>query len=472
LDFQNTLNPADDICSHSPDPRVRLKTHHLTSEALLSHSCGPTGIALNSLCVFAALSLAAADSANAAGAADVTATQLDGATVTGQLSSWNDARVVIAAPAGEKTVASDQLMSLRWPASAGPESTPAGSPGVAELTDGSLVPLSSLHVANGTASLKAKLAKDSPEISIPLPIKSLAAVRFQELDDALTKQWDEIRRVNSPNDILVIFKRDGKSLDYVEGVLGEVSDDKVEFKLDGETSRVDRAKVAGLIYFRADNAAAAEPRLVVHGRSGLRASASQAALNGAFVLITTSNGALLKWPIADLDLADFSAGKLLYLSDIDPASQTWAPLVGLPAGVTLAAEYGQPRRDHSAFNDTLTLVVKEKDAASAVPGVVRSFKKGLALRSRTELVYRLPTGFNRFTALAGIDPATATTGNVRLTILADDHPVLETEIAGDQSPQPVDVQITGAKRLKIVVDFGQNLDTGDWLNLCDAKIVK
>ena len=41
----------------------------------------------------------------------------------------------------------------------------------------------------------------------------------------------------------------------------------------------------------------------------------------------------------------------MYLSDMDPASQNWSPLVVLPAGVTLAAEYGQPRRDHSAFGD-------------------------------------------------------------------------------------------------------------------------
>jgi hypothetical protein len=87
-------------------------------------------------------------------------------------------------------------------------------------------------------------------------------------------------------------------------------------------------------------------------------------------------------------------------------------------------------------------------------------------------VYRLPDGFNRFIAIAGIDPATTSTGNVRLSILADDRPLLESEIAGDQPPQPIDVQINGAKRLKIIVDFGQNLDTGDWLNLCDAKIAK
>ena len=45
-------------------------------------------------------------------------------------------------------------------------------------------------------------------------------------------------------------------------------------------------------------------------------------------------------------------------------------------------------------------------------------------------------------------------------------------MTGNDAPLPIEVDIAGVKRLKIVVDYGQNLDTGDWLNLCDARIVK
>ena len=75
-------------------------------------------------------------------------------------------------------------------------------------------------------------------------------MRFQPLNASLAGQWDEIRQLKSANDVLVVLKRDGKSLDYVEGVMGEIDDEKVEFKLDGEINRVDRAKVAGVIYYR------------------------------------------------------------------------------------------------------------------------------------------------------------------------------------------------------------------------------
>jgi hypothetical protein len=103
---------------------------------------------------------------------------------------------------------------------------------------------------------------------------------------------------------------------------------------------------------------------------------------------------------------------------------------------------------------------------------MQTYAKGLAIRSRTELVYRLPGGFRRLNAVAGIDPASSASGNVRLEIFGDDRLLLQTEVAGTDAPHDIDLDVEGIKRLRIVVDFGGNLDTGDWLNLCDARLVK
>jgi hypothetical protein len=280
-----------------------------------------------------------------------------------------------------------------------------------------------------------------------------------------------MRRQNLANDIIAVLKKDGKSLDYAEGVIGDIADDKIGFKLEGELQRVDRAKIAGVMYYRPDRRMKEDPKASIQGRSGLRVSAAHVELKDSLLELTTAAGVQLTWPLNDISLADFSAGKLMYLSDIEPASVSWTPFVGLPASATLAAEYGQPRRDKSAFGGPLSLLMKEGDSAAA-QAATRRFSKGLALRSRTEIVYRLPAGFQRFTAVAGIDPATSSTGNLRLAILGDDRVLLETEVAGDQPPHPIQVDIANMKRLKIVVDYGQNLDTGDWLNLCEARIAK
>jgi hypothetical protein len=269
---------------------------------------------------------------------------------------------------------------------------------------------------------------------------------------------------------MVLLKRDGKSLDYVEGVLGDISDDKIDFKLDGETTRVNRSKAAGVIFYRGASRSETDPRCVVHSRSGLEARVSKARLDGDVVAITLLTDIELRWPADDVSFVDFSSGKLLYLSDVEPTSDRWTPLVGLPASAETAAQYGRPHRNQSAYGGPLTL--RDTDRAAATTPPLQRFAKGLALRSRTEVVYRLPAGFRRFLAIAGIDPATGDRGNVRFIISGDDQSLLDVEIAGDEPPQPIDVDITGVKQLKIVVDYGQNLDTGDWLNLCDARIVK
>ena len=411
----------------------------------------------------------------AAQAAPVTATMVDGSTAVGEFRGWNANEVLLDTSAGQKRIGSDQLISLRWPPQITLVDPAAGPAGLAELTDGTLIPMSSLRIAGKAATLtlgESAAAKDDKEKTINVLAAQLAAVRFQRLDPSLEGQWKEIRQLKSANDLLVVLKKDGKSLDYVEGVLGDITDEKVEFKLDGELNRVDRAKVAGVIYSRQERQSSADSRMVLQGRSGLRVSAAKIELVDSMLSITTAGNVKFAWPIDDIELIDYSAGKIQYLSDIEPASQNWSPLVGVPAGATLAAAYGQPRRDRSAFGSKLSLLIKGENGDDSPQGATRIFNKGLSLRSRTELVYRVPAGFKRFTALAGIDPATVSSGNLQLAILADDHALLETEIAGDQPPQPIDVDISGVKRLKILVDFGQNLDSGDWLNLCDAKIVK
>ena len=49
---------------------------------------------------------------------------------------------------------------------------------------------------------------------------------------------------------------------------------------------------------------------------------------------------------------------------------------------------------------------------------------------------------------------------------------LEADVAAGDAPRSIDFDIEGVKRLKFVVDYGANQDTGDWLNLCDLKILK
>jgi hypothetical protein len=401
-------------------------------------------------------------------AAEVTATRLDGAAIVGQLKSWDEREVVIASADGDQTIAGSQLVALRWPSAESTE--PRDTAGLAELNDGSVVPIEQIAIKGGDATLTL-FNPPAKSQTVSLPVKKLVSIRFRPMSSDLVRQWNEIRGAKLTSDALVPLKKDGKSLDYHEGVIGDFSDDKVEFKYDGDSMEIDRAKLAGAIFYRREREPPADPKCVVHGSSGLQAYVTRATLSGDAVAITTTGGIDIEWPIADVNLIDFSSGKILYLSDVDAVSDEWAPLVGLPKDAPAAAEYGKYRRDLSAYGGPLSLWTQESQSrsASVKPQV---FNKGLALRSRTELVYRLPTGYRRFLTVAGVDPAASASGNVRLKILVDDHVVFESDIAGRDAAFPIDIDVKGNKRLTFIVDYGDNLDTGDWLNLCDARIVK
>jgi NPCBM/NEW2 domain len=399
--------------------------------------------------------------------ANVTATKLDGTVVAGRLQDWSAEQIVISSASGRQTIAAADLLSVDF---ARLPTADSGQP-IVELADGSHLPIAEFAVIGALAKARLQIPAPTESQNISIPLENVLAVRLQPLEPAVLPQWQEIRKLALPSDLIVVAKRGGKSLDHLECVLGEVTDKEVVCQLEGKEVQVPRAKVAGLIYYRAEHGPAAVPKALVSGSDGLRIAAQSFRWNDDTLEIKTGAGPRIAWPLANVASVDLSAGKLVVLSDLEPQSVKWQPLVVLPAAASLAAKFGQPHVNQSASGGQLTLTYPEPNSAVGT-AQVKTFGKGLAIRSRSEIVYRLPAGYHRFLAEAGIDPAAAATGNVLLRILADDRLLIEQAIDGSDAPLPIDLDVTGVKRLKIVVDYGKNLDTGDWLNLCNLRIVK
>jgi NPCBM/NEW2 domain len=403
----------------------------------------------------------------AAAPGDVIATRLDGTAVSGQLQDWSADGVVLKTTAGSATIPAADLVSLEFSV----QSTADTGEPTLELVDGTILPLAKFTTNDDT--LTGKLQTSSPASTQPISValEQVRAVRLQPLDPAILPQWEEIRASGAPSDLLVLLKRGGKSLDYLEGVIGKFSVDQVEFTLDEKTVNVARGKVAGIVYFRPEDRQEPIPQCVLRGKNGTLISAASVRWSKETLDVVTVAGPKLAWPLSEIAEADFSAGKIAFLADLHPVSQSWQPLIGLPPSALHAAKFGQPRFNQSAIGGPLSLNFPSDAELGGSPRT-ETFAKGLAVRSRTELVFRLPSGFSRFMALAGIEPTDAASGNVTLTIFGDDRMLTEATIAGSSRPLPLDLDVAGVKRLKIVVDYGQNLDTGDWLNLCNARIVK
>lgn len=394
---------------------------------------------------------------------------LGGQQSTGTLLRWNAQELVIQDGQGEHVEPVGRLLTVRVKLDAASptavEAQPAaGAPGAGawvELVDGSRL----TGVDCTVAKRRLRLQLDAKQ-TWELPTSSVATVRLKPPGGPLAGQWDEVRRAKVAGDVLVIRKKD--ALDYVEGVLGDVTADSAQFKFDGEEVSVKRDRVEGWIYFHAGAPQLAELVCVVRLAGGARLQASQVRLQEGKLHVVTLAGAELTLPLDDLVEVDYSAGKIQYLSDLEPESVKWTPYFGLPKEVASLSAAGLPARDRSLEGGPLTLAHQEK------PGRWEkvTYRKGIALRSRTELSYRLPGGFRRLTAVAGIDDRVREGGHVRLLLRGDGKTLLETVVAGRDEPLPIDLDVTGVRRLQILVDYGNDLDIADHLDLCDARISK
>jgi hypothetical protein len=382
----------------------------------------------------------------AASSPEVEARAARGDVTAGALVGISDRQVTLQTAAGRVTLAIDQLagLALKNPAS------PGGKPSVwLELVDGSALVGSAYTAADARAQLTLLSGR-----TIELPIADIRCVRLEPQSEAIAAEWSRILARELLSDLLVIHKSD--SIDYHKGVLGDVTGDSVGFKLAGGPATVSRGKVHGLVYYHAGNRLLPASDCTVVDAAGSRWSARSLALAGETLSWTTPSGIPVSRPLAELAEVNF---KIAYLSDFRPESVEWTPYFGtgkeLPSRTALYA----PREDRSLESGPLQLEGK-------------TYRKGVTAHSRTRLVYRLPAEFSRFFATVGIDDHVRPLGNVRLVIEGDGRVLWEGTVAGTDPAKPLELDIKGVRRLAILVDFGKDLDIGDHLDLCEARLIK
>ncbi len=398
----------------------------------------------------------------------VQVTTIAGEEIRGVLAAWTSTGVVVGLPADaeapRREISGEQLLRLVWDEHPAPLSGPH-----VLLRDGTRLPIQDFEATGRQARLTSPLWSGTRT----LPAEQLQRVQLIDAgEDSLAQRLNDLL---PKGDVLAIKKKRSGKIDYLSGVIGDVTAGQVDFKWDGERIPVKRSKVAALAYFNRQPSGKASATCWLTTVSGaqlpvteLEADAEK--LDESRLQLTLANGWNLELPLADVVEADFSAGKLAYLSDLEPVQQVWTPHIGLPAGAELIAQYGAPRRDQSFTGSALTLAWPAE--TSHQPARLEVYQKGLALRSRTELRYRLPAEMRRFRCWAGLDPATAEQGNVTLSISTEQQLLWEGEIAGGAAPVALQLELEGAHELHLVVDYGKNSDFGDRLHLVQARVSK
>lgn len=389
----------------------------------------------------------------AAASPEVDVQTSDQQSVQGTLVSADPASLVVRSAGQDRQLPVASLLHVTLPAAA--SLNPEKPIVVVELTDHSLLAATDYQTTGGTARV-VLVGGATAEI----PTRQIRAVHFQaagERDEKLNQQWSEILAAKAAADLLVVRKKG--ALDYLEGIVKDLGAETLAFELDRETIQVKRPKIEGLVYYHAAGEALPAAACEVTVAGGTRLAARTVRLAEDKWQVATVAGINLTLPVDQVSELDYSAGKIRYLSEIEPELAQYTPLFGPKEPLPSLAELLRPRRDLGLEQSPLKL-----DG--------QTYRKGLAVHSRSRLAYRLPGEFAHFQATVGIDDNVREAGSAVLEIKGDGKSLWQGTLRGTEPAQQLDLPIAGVGRLEIIVDFGDDLDIADHVDLCDAKVTK
>lgn len=355
-----------------------------------------------------------------------------------------DGRITIAQAGKEESVPLSEVLEVRFRG----EPTKLDKPSaIVSLWDGSKLGTTQSQIVEKRLKVTSAVFGE-----LSLSQSEVASMRFSDRFDE-DEQWAKLVERDNKTDLLVIRKE--QTLDYLDGVVVEVTDKSVKFLLDGEEVSTKREKVFGLIFARRPSNPK-PPAVRVEFGNGDILMASSLATTPTGVSVTTATKTEVTVPLDKLKLLDFSQGKLRYLSQEPPRD----------------VKYTRGIQDGPAFVPDRAFYAPELK-----PMGMRAFARGLCIRPQTTLRYRLGGDYRRLQAIVGIDESVKDgNGDCDLVISGDGKQLVKLRMTSRDAARPIDLDVTDVVVLEISVGFGgdaaTNVDLGDNLDLADAKLIK
>ncbi len=379
---------------------------------------------------------------------------LSGATQTGALVELDSQHIAIEVDGKRQSFDMRDLLAV---VVRHEEESAATNPAVwIELMDRSRILANQYTVKNRSAEIQ------WGDRTAAIETRDVRCVRFQPPSEALDAQWEAMLADDRTGDVLVL-RRSKTSLDQLAGVFQDVTADTVDFEYDDQKIPVKRTKLEGILYHHGVGRELPEAVCTVQEPNGTAWHVKSMELADGHLQVVTVGGVKCDVPWDAVARLDFSAGNVAYLSDLDFDLTQCTPYIASLVSPKRIMQLNAPRRDNSFEGSGLWL---------AAGSEIQQYDRGLAIHSRSELVYRLAEPFRKLTAIVGIDSRLQGRGNLVLVIVGDERELFRRNISGKDPPFPLDLSIEGVRRLKILVDFGETLDVADHLNLCNARIIK
>jgi hypothetical protein len=324
------------------------------------------------------------------------------------------------------------------------------------LANGGRVPGDLLEIADDRLLFNPGLPLKTPNnLAWSIPLTAVAVVWLAAPDQGAEPEQLLRRLAQGQRTQDVLLRKNG---DKIEGTLKGLKADTFRIEVKGkEVVEVGKDKVAALA-FNTELVSRARPR-GIYGHlvlvNGCRMAITAARVEDAGTMLwgKLPFGDSFTVPLEQVAALDYRHGCGTYLSDLKPKSYRHTPFLG---------ESWPYVADGSVANRPLRLASGTHD-------------KGLGMHSRSQLTYAVPEGTRFFEAVVGFDDVTGKRGRARVQVLLDGTPAdigRTRDLTARDKPLAVRVDVSRARELTLVVDFGRRGDVQAHVNWVDARFIK
>jgi hypothetical protein len=313
------------------------------------------------------------------------------------------------------------------------------------LAGGGLIVADAVHSADEKLHIESSLLGE-----LAIPLEFVAGVvpepprDPQDRDHLINRVLDTAAR----SDRLLLANGD-----ELTGTISSLTGTAVTIESQGQKLTVDLPRIAAVAF---DPSLSATPhggrdRVLVGLRDGSRIVVASVVANEKEAQLTMPDRTTWTVPADALVCLEPLAGTAKYLSDLTAESYRHLPFL---------SQSWPYRGDANATGTQLR--------AAGHP-----YAKGIGMHSAARLTYRLDKRYRRFAAEVALDDQVAKRGAAVFGLFVDDKLAWKSEmIRGGIAPVPVDIDVTGAKRLSLIVEFGDRGDELDRANWLDARLVE
>ncbi|MGH7145858.1 MAG: NPCBM/NEW2 domain-containing protein [Planctomycetota bacterium] len=301
----------------------------------------------------------------------------------------------------------------------------------------------------GATEDKLKVKTTTVGGDLSLPVDHVLGVIFDVNAKRLAEYREAILTRQTEHDFVLL-----PNVDSISGTMqfAKWKDRDVTIDVAGEKREFKDTDAAGVkLQVLADKAVPPPLHVVVTLIDGSQLTGTtDSVADGKLVLsVQTAKIPLITGAIRSLQVV---GSRMKYLSDLEPTAKDEYPLLkNLPTAFPM-------HRDHTCTGKPIMLNNK-------------LYAHGIGVHAYSHLTYDLNEGYEKFYSLVGIDDNMVTPGQVLYTVLVDGQARKTGELASKKA-EPIEVDVKGAHKLELIVDFASDSDRGDSVVWAGARLIQ